>query len=131
MKISKLKKFLIQNVKKGKRNYGAVYELPSGKKIYIANRKTGDIFRSGKASISNAIRENKACWALDEETILALRSMNVGFIGVTVRETNDFYVTNFKNYLNGDIAKVLNYEGRGGALQRYLPLGYFKYVISK
>lgn len=115
----------MQTVKKGRRTYGAIYTLPDGRVLYLAWRKISEIFRSGEISISAAIRAGKAAWALDDETLLMLRARKIPFAGVLVRETQDVFLTRTEHFFDKTKAKVMNYSGRGGALQRYLPLAYF------
>lgn len=69
----------------------------------------------------------KAAWAVDEATLIKMRAKKVHVIGVFVKETEDIYIASLDNFLDRAKAKILNFEDRGGALQRYLPLEYFKY----
>lgn len=116
----------IEPLKKGKRTYGAIYTLPSGVRVYMAWRRTKEIFRYGEASISAAIRAGKAAWALDDETLITLRAQGIKFVGVLDRDTGDKYLTYLDRFFDKSAANILNYEARGGALQRYLPLGQFR-----
>lgn len=121
----------IELVKKGRRTYGAIHTVPSGERAYLAYRKTSEIFRFGEKTISDAIRSGKAAWALDEETLIAMRAKGIRFIGVLVRETGDIYLTKTERFFDRALAKVLNYEARGGSLQKYLPLRYFQLKSGK
>lgn len=116
----------IELIKKGRRTYGAIHTVPCGERIYLAYRRHSDIFRFGEKSISDAIRSGKAAWAIDEETLIAMRARGIRFIGVMVRDTGDVYLTRIEHFFNRAMARVLNYETRGGALQKYLPLRYFQ-----
>lgn len=122
----------VVHVKKGRRLYGGVHTVKaSGRTCYLAYRRQGEIFRSGKPSISEAIREGVACWAIDDETLLEMRAKGVPFIGVLVRETGDLYMTRLETFWDKTKVKLLNYETRGGARQRYLPLQFFKVRYGK
>jgi hypothetical protein len=127
-KSSRLKVTLI---KKGRRRYGGIYELPSGKKAYLAYRNLREIYRSGKISISEAIREGLACWAIDEEYIQEMRLKGVLYIGVLVRDTKDIYLTSLSRYLNRTKCRFHNYETRGGSRQRLLPLSEFRVRMGR
>ena len=118
----------MQKIKRGKRNYGAIYESSSGKRFYLAYRRNAEIFRFGEASYSDAIRKDKAAWALDIETLLRLRSLKIHIVGILERELGDVYLTDISKFF--DTAKVLNYAARGGALQRYLSLSEFKIATA-
>ncbi|WP_155801879.1 hypothetical protein [Magnetospirillum molischianum] len=96
-----------------------------GRKCYIAYRKQEEIFRHGCSSISEAIRDGKAAWAFDIDTILEMRAKGIKAMGVIVRETGDIWMTKIEWLTDSTKAKVLNYSARGGALQRYLPLRFF------
>lgn len=104
-----------------------IYQTPSGVLFYLANRRRAEIYRFGEPTISAAIRAEKAAWAIDEDTIIKMRTKKVAFVGVMVRESEDIYLAPLSAFLDKTKAKVLNYEGRGGALQRYLPFAYFQY----
>lgn len=120
-----MSKITVTLIKQGRRTYGGIYTLPSGVRVYLAHRKVSEIFRSGKSSISEAIRESVACWAFDETTCLNMRAMGIKHIGVLVRETGDRFLTKIENLFDPTTVKIMNYTSRGGALQRYLPLKYF------
>lgn len=109
-------------VKKGRRTYGAIYDLPSGKRCYLAWRHIGEVFRSGEKTNSDAVRKGTAAWAIDEETLLKMRALGIEHVGVRVRETGDIYLSTLERFMDRTKAKILNYEGRGGSLQRYLPI---------
>jgi len=55
-----------------------------------------------------------------------MRAEGIKFVGVKVRDTNDVYMTTLDKFFDRSAAKILNYEARGGALQRYLPFQHFK-----
>jgi hypothetical protein len=117
----------IAHVKKGRRLYGGIHTVvASGQRCYLAYRRQAEIFRHGEKSISDAVRAGKAAWALDDATVLEMRAKGITLIGVYVRDTGDIYLTHIKNFFDREKTKLLNYEARGGALQRYLPLQFFK-----
>lgn len=118
-------------VRNGRRIYGAIYELHDRREVYLAWRKHEEIYRSGKKSVSDAIAEGSACWAIDDDTLIRLRTEGVGIVGVAVKETGDIYITSLATYLDRTKAKVLNYDSRGGALQRYLPLSEFRVLWGR
>lgn len=118
-------------IRNGRRIYGGVYDLSDGTEVYLAFRKQAEIYRSGKKTISDAVVEGAACWAVDEDTLIRLRTEGIYMVGIWVRDTGDLYLTSLAKYLDRTRAKVLNYEGRGGALQRYLPLSEFRVIFGK
>ncbi|UIN38339.1 hypothetical protein [Methylobacterium oryzae] len=118
---------LLEKVKKGRRLYGAIYQVADGRRVYLAYRSRKEIFRSGENCISDAVREGKACWALDDATLLMLRARKIEFAGVLLKDTGDKWLTRTEIFFDRDKASVKNYSGRGGALQRYLPLRNFAF----
>lgn len=114
-------------IKKGRRLYGHVVELDDGQKLYLARRSHAQIFRAGKASISEAMSVEEASWAIDEITLYNMRAKGIKVIGVRVHDTGDLYLTHISNFFDLKRAKVKDYEARGGARQRYLPLQYFAF----
>lgn len=119
----------VEHVKVNKRLYGAFWTLPSGAEVYMAYRKRGEIFRSGKKTLSEAIGEDVACWAFDVDTIKEVEARGIKFVGVLVKESQEIYLTSIKSVI--DKSSVLNYSKRGGALQRYVPLSEFKKTARK
>jgi hypothetical protein len=117
----------VQKLKKGKRLYGAIYELPDGRRCYLAYRRTDQVFRSGEKTISDAVRKGIAAWAIDDEDLYMLRAKGIRFVGVLVRGSGDKYMTTLDNFMDKTKAKILNFESRAGSLQRYLPLEHFRY----
>jgi hypothetical protein len=113
----------------GKRKilYGHILTMDTGEKIYMARRKHREIFRSGKLSISGAMQEEIAAWAIDENLVFRLRAKGVSSIGVRVIDTGDVYLTRIANFFNIRIYKMHDYTGvgRGGSRQRYVPLQHF------
>lgn len=118
-------------IKKGRRKYGGIYTLPSGTKVYLAYRNLREIYRSGKTTISEAVRDGSACWAIDEEHIQQMRLAGVPYIGVLVRDTRDIYLTRLTSYLDRSKIKFHNYSTRGGSHQRLLPLEHFKVRLGR
>ena len=120
----------VEVVRKGRRVLGGIYNL-GGVKAYFAYRKQKDIFRGGEKTIAEAVAKGVACWAIDDETLLMLRANAIGVVGVMVSDTGDRYVTKTANFFDKTKASLLNYEARGGALQRYLPIQHFVYRAGK
>ena len=112
-------------IKRGKRIYGAIYKLADGREVYMAWRKNAEIFRAGDKSLSGAIARDVAAWAIDDETLIRLRVEGVSLVGVMVKDTGDLYIAALADFLDSTKSKIMNYETRGGALQRYLPLRFF------
>lgn len=117
--LAKLPKTL---VKRGRRTYGAIYELPSGKRMYLAWRNVSQIYRSGEKTISDAIRKGTASWAIDEETLISCRLQGIPFVGVLLKETEDVYLTTLDRFMDKRFSKMLDFTARRGSLQRYLPI---------
>lgn len=112
-------------VRNGRRIYGGIYRLPSGKEIYVAFRKQAEIFRSGEKSIADAMQKGVACWVIDNDTLIRLRIEGVYIVGVQTKETGDCWFAMLGDFLK---AKMLNFEQRGGALQRYLPFNAMTFL---
>src|ERR1700687_385041 len=113
----------------GKRKilYGWMAELDNGERLYTARRKHREIFRSGKQSISGAMQEEIAAWAIDELLLINLRAKKVKFIGVRGIGNGDFYLTKLETFFDHTKFKLRDYSGvgRGSSRQRYVPLQHF------
>ncbi|WP_274869555.1 hypothetical protein [Phaeobacter gallaeciensis] len=123
--MKKQAKRLIRGGRSGRRIYGGIYELSDGKEVYLAFRQRKEIFRSGEKNVSSAADKGIACWAIDYDTLLDMRNNQVFLIGVYVRDEGDIYLTHYDNFFDDRKATVRNYESRGGALQKYLPIQHF------
>jgi hypothetical protein len=119
--------------KKGRRTYGAYYTNADGAQFYMAWRNSAKrhhgIFLQGEPDISTAIRKGKACWAIDEEDLINCRANGIKFVGVLDKGTGDKYMTTLDKFFSE--AAVYNYASRGGSLQRYLPLQFFRRQVGK
>ena len=99
MKSSTLRKLMAETGQLARKKVGAVYELPSGKRFYLAFKKTIGMHRSGNKSRSGAIRAHEAFWSIEDDTILQLRAKRVAFVGVRVKESEDVYLTSMTAFL--------------------------------
>lgn len=119
-----------EEVRQNGKLLGAFVTTPSGGRYYQAYRRHNEIFRSGRGTLSAAVEDGTACWALDVVTLGRVKSQGVRLISVLVRETQDQYFTVIDAFYDPKKATVRNYEKRGGALQRYLPLTHWKKVAG-
>ena len=118
---------LLERIKKGRRLYGGIYQGEDGAKVYLAYRSRKEVFRAGEDCISDAVREGKAAWAIADATLLMLRARKIDFCGVRLKDTGDLWLTRTEHFFDRSKATVKNYTARGGALQRYLPMSYFRF----
>ena len=138
---AKLEKLKYTVLKKGRRTYGAFYPLPSGQVIYLAWRSSAEVFRAGKISNSEAIREGVAEWAIDYDHLLKCRSMGIKCVGILEYEWNlgrssakgrkraKVWLTSLDKYLAPATSNSVahrNYTSRGGSMQRYLNFSEFR-----
>jgi len=97
----------------------------------MAYRNQSEIYRRGESDISSAMRIGKACWAIDDETALAVKTRDIRIIAVLVKGTGDIYITSTANYFNRDLINFQDYSARGGSRQRLLPLHKFHVEYGK
>lgn len=121
----------IEHLRKGRRLYGGFYTLSGGRQVYVAYRKHDDIYRGRKRSISDAISDGTAAWAIDVDTLAEVRARGIQAVAVRVKETGDLYITALSNFYDADKVLVLNYSSRGGALQRFLPLQHWRKQLGR
>lgn len=117
----------IQEHRKGKRLYGYFITQDNGVKVYVAVRKHSDIYRARDGSLSSALREGTAGWALDVETLMMARRRGCAYIVVFVRRRKDLWVCRMADFLNTAKSQLVDWSGRGGSSQRMLPLQYFAF----
>lgn len=113
--------------RQGRRLLGHICTLDDGQLLYLARREHKQIFRSGRASISGAMTDGEAAWAIDEKTLYSLRARGITLVGVRVTDTGDLYLAHLKDFFDHKKAHVRDYTGigRGGSRQRYLALQHF------
>jgi hypothetical protein len=128
---SKEATYAMQEVRKGKRLYGWICRFEDGRVAYMARRKHSEVYRGGHSTISDAIRAGVAAWALDDETLLAMRAKGIPYVGVMVEDTGDRYITRIAKFFEKDPARKVwkfhDYSTRGGSPQRLLPLSEFAF----
>lgn len=83
------------------------------------------MFRSGRKTMSEAVRDGVSSWALDDETVLTEKAKGTKYLGVLDRDSGAIWLTPIETYLDRAKFKILNYTGRGGALQRYVGFQHF------
>jgi hypothetical protein len=109
-------------IRKGRRITGGIYDLDNGKEIYVAYRKQSDMIREGEKSLSDAIQKKKAAWAVDNDTLIRLRTEGIYLLGIQTKETGDLYVATLGDFL---AAPVSSSNRRNVGLQRQLTLDKF------
>lgn len=118
-------------VRKGKRVYGAFFELSSAP-VYCAFRTPGDIFKTVREgsnkfkSISEALKDETAAWAIDDDHLQMARRRGCKNIAVWVRKLNWLFITPIENFFDRTKYQRRDYGGRGGSDQRYLPVHHFR-----
>jgi hypothetical protein len=123
--------WVTEQYKKGRRRYGVFCKNTlTGTVVYVAYRWHREIFRSGKSTISDAMREGVACWAIDAETLQLAKIKGAKFVGVKLKDSGSIYLTKIEEFYNPSVIKVLNYSKRGGSLQKYLPVDCFRAIIK-
>jgi hypothetical protein len=119
---------LKEQVKVGRRLYGAFYQHADGREIYLAfrdfeNRNQGP-YCWGR-TLGDALRDGVASWAMDHDTLNALKVRGVKIVGVRIAE-GLYYLTYLDRYLDSKLSKYKDDRKRGETLQRCLPIQYFR-----
>jgi hypothetical protein len=115
----------VEEVRSGSRIYGSFYSMDTGLKVYVAYRKYREIYRAGRKSISQAMREGVASWAIDVATLMEAKRRGCTVVCVRVTDRGSFYSTAIDNYLDNEQSRIVSHEGKGGSVQRVLPLHKF------
>lgn len=116
----------IEHLRKGRRLYGGFHTFEDGRRLYVAYRKHNEIYRGRKKSISEALRDGTAAWAIDVDTLAEVKARGIDAVAVRVKESGDLYITRLANFYDPEKVLVLNFASRGGSLQRFLPLEHWK-----
>jgi hypothetical protein len=94
--------------------YGRYYRhVDTGELLYMAEKKDR---RTGIFHETNSL-------AIDVATLNEAKEKGVKFIVVKIKSTGDKYATTLETFVSD--AAVMNYDRRGGSLQRYLPIEKF------
>lgn len=124
-KVKEKARRLVKGGRNGRKLMGGIYDTPSGGKMFLSYQFRKDIYRNGEKSISAAHDKGVACWAIDYDTLLEMRRKGVETIGIYVRDEEMVYFTKRENFLDEDKCRIMNYDPKGGVLQKYLPLRHF------
>lgn len=117
-----------RHVKKRRGIWGAVYTRSEDERdeaVYVAFRISPELFRNGNGSNSDAIRLKEASWAINYDTLRAVEREGVTDAAIFDASGPELYHTTVKRFLDSSYAPQKDYSGRGGALQRYLPVHLF------
>lgn len=112
----------------GKRYYGGFVRFDSGREMYVARRRFKEIFRNAEPSVSIALKNGNASWAIDTATLEEVKQRGIKYVGVISVDTGDLYVTWLASFFDASRARVHDYSSKGGAVQRYLPIQYFAHM---
>jgi hypothetical protein len=100
--------------------------LPSGKSVYVAYRRHNEIWRAFRHSVNQAMLDDKACWAIDDDTLYQRRKEGCEVICVLDKDNDALYIAHLEWFYDRSKAHRHNFDDRGGALQRYLLIKHFK-----
>tara|TARA_R110002074_G_scaffold86408_1_gene190797 strand:- start:3120 stop:3503 length:384 start_codon:yes stop_codon:yes gene_type:complete len=117
--------------KKGNRLYGYFFEQDNGVKIYLAIRTERQLYTNRVGSVSKAIRQDDAGWAIDTSTLALAKRRGVTVIGVKSKNTGRYYFATLEAYFTPTKTKLIDWTERGGSIQRMLPLSEFKQIHYK
>lgn len=127
MKMRSNTRWEVERYKRGRRNYGDIVKMrANGRRLYLATRLMKEIYRGGKPTISEALRQGVAAWALDNDTLWEMKHRGIKVVGIYVRDTGDIYLTSLDNFFDPSKASIRDYGRRGGSMQRFLPLEFFR-----
>lgn len=91
---------------------------------YYKNSVTGDLlYQAEKKDRRTGIFHETDSLAIDVKTLNEAKARGVEIIIVKIRSTGDKYATTLARFESE--AAVMNYDKRGGSLQRYLPISMF------
>ncbi len=117
---------LLETYKPYRRVYGEfVYQASTGDLYYFAFRNNKWIYRGGQTNISGAKHQDIAGWAIDYNTLMRCRRMEVDFIGVYVLDTKDQYVAPFEAAFDPEKSIRIDVAGRD-SMQRVIFLQHFE-----
>lgn len=111
--------------RKGTRLYGAFCYQDNGKHFYVAFRKIKEIYRDKQTTISEALRQGTAGWAIDVETLLMAQSRDCEFLVIKDRKSGSVWTTRLENYQVPGRAQTLDWSRKGSTMQKCLSLTYF------
>lgn len=116
---------LIRQFKRGRRVAGNLYQLPNGEKLYLAARRTKQIYCGKERTISDAIRNGTACWSIEDEIVLRCRAQEVRFVGVECKDTKDIFITSIERFFDREVMTMQHIPGMG-SVQRLVPIQHFR-----
>ena len=94
----------------------------NGVTLYVALKAHAEIDKAKASSISAALRNGEAGWAIDMPTLMKARSLGVKYVVVKLRRKNHLWVTRFENYMDPTRARLVS---KGKSMSRILPIAHF------
>lgn len=116
----------LEVIKRGRRMHGKIWKLLDGRKVYVAYRKTFQIYRSKELNISAAMRSKTAAWAIDSNVLREVKRKGCELISIWDKKSDTKYITSIEDFFDRNKILKINYSDRGGSNQKCLPLGYFR-----
>ena len=114
----------------GRRKHGDLVTLADGTTILRLMRSQKEIFRGKENSfISHAIEEGVAGWSVETAVLARMRTRNIQYLAIKVRETNDQYLTTLDRF--SDNGHMLNKRKKNGFYQRTLGFEDFQKRAGK
>jgi hypothetical protein len=99
------------------KNFGEIYDNT----IYVSHRDAKKhMYRGGLSSLSQAIKQGKAMWGINNDVLRDLDSLGVKLIVINDAKEKKAYYTTIDSFLESKIFLDFGY-----GLQRFLPLSAF------
>jgi hypothetical protein len=124
----KEKPYSVEVIKRGKKPLGEIRRLPDGRAAFFAYKRMRDMGRGNQKTYSDAIRAKEATWGFDAELLLKLKKMDVGAIGVLVKQTGDTYLISAEAVSDPHTSRLVH---RGWGSSRHVPVHLFAHTAGK
>ncbi len=111
---------------RGKRRVGCYVKQDNNVTVYLAFRKHKDL-SSLETSLSKGMREDKAGWRLDLDTLMSLKAKKVKVLAIRL-DTGEYYLAPLEYYFNRKLYYIQDTSASGGKIYRLLPLSRFKLI---
>ncbi|MBO6507555.1 MAG: hypothetical protein JJ979_03555 [Roseibium sp.] len=103
--------------------------MSNDQEVFLTHKRLADMHRGGEKTVSEAVRNHKATWGVDDDTLRILKTRGVKWIGVKARDTGSKWLTHISRFFDDEIVQKKLVQ-RGRMIERHLPLDAFRHRSS-
>ncbi len=121
-------KSAVKIIKKGRLTLGGIFELSDGSRHFIAYMWRDDMFKGKQKSISDAVANGEAGWAIDADLLRQIRREGCSRIAIFLKDNADMYLTPLDSYFKDGEYEQVPWSREYRQARRLVKLDKFTYL---